>query len=222
MQKDGILYDLPPNEVPPYPFYDFGKLSAFVPGWENTTVNSAFPGNDQRSPLFRRNSSLERPDLRRPVFSRCHVPLVWAPPWVTAYGEFFDNTVVPLYIMLRELALFDRSVQLAPLVAGYRLPRHVHQLLAPFSARPVVPFDELGSRRRALDPAAPRCFDTLVLCRLKNLYDGRPQPKFEVDNETAPYVGGKTTYDGDKEWRWFRGGAAGQYVRRGTGTGPGS
>lgn len=120
---------------------------------------------------------------------------------------------MPLYVMQQELKLFDRNIDLVPLAAGFRLPGYVHESLAPFSTRPVVPFDEVGSRRRALDPTAPRCFDTVVLCRLKNMYDGRPGPKYKVDNTSWPYVGGDgLTHEGDKAWRWWRGGAAGQYV----------
>lgn len=49
-------------------------------------VQSGAPGGLQALPLMRRNSSADRPDLREPAFSRCHVPLIWASPWHQAYG----------------------------------------------------------------------------------------------------------------------------------------
>jgi hypothetical protein len=212
LQNDIILFDFPLEEELPYPFYDFGKLSAYVPGWESTTVDSRYPGEVQRFPLVRRNSTLDYFDISTPKFSKCQTPVIWAAPWLAAYGEFYLNNVVPLWVVQQQLGLFDREVILSPMLAGFQAPKHVYNLLKPFSDI-IIPFDELGSRVRAYQNL-PRCFENMILCRLKGIYDSRPPPKYPVDNETVPYVGGHFTYDGDKDWVWWKGAYTGQFVSR--------
>ena len=55
------------------------------------STQSDSPDGDQVQPLVRKNSSQDRPDLMNPIFSDCYSPLLWASPWIVAYGEFFDN-----------------------------------------------------------------------------------------------------------------------------------
>lgn len=75
----------------------------------------------------------------------------------------------------------------------------------------VVTLADLGSREHIFDATRPRCFETMVLCRLKGLYSDRPGPKYAV-NDTAEYGDLKHTYDGDKDWKWWRPARAGQHV----------
>lgn len=210
LQNTIIIFDYPLDERIPHPFYDFGKLSAYIDGWQMTNVDDQYPGGEQRFPIVRRNSTLDYIDISSPRFSQCQTPIIWASPWIAAFGEFYANNVVPLWVMQRQRHLFDRNIILSPMLAGFQAPKHVFNLLAPFSDT-IIPFDELGSRVRAHQNLS-RCFETMILCTFKGLYVSRPPPKYPVDNETAPYVGNHYTYDGDKEWIWWKAALAGQYV----------
>ena len=193
-----------------YPFYDFGWNPAGIPGYEDTGTNANYPG-EQQSPLFRRISPLDRFDHVDPVFSSCHVPLMWVSPWIFSYGEFVDNTFVPMYVAQQELKLFDENIHLMPIFAGYNMPSFVNNLLRPFSNKSVTSFSDAASREHVFDPEWPRCFETMLLCNLKGLYNDRPAPKYPVDNP-AIYYDEKFTYDGDSEWRWWRAGPAGRFL----------
>jgi hypothetical protein len=87
--------------------------------------------------VFRRNSSYDRFDHKAPVFSHCHVPLLWLPTWMIQYGEFLSSSFMPLWVMQHELKLFDTSIDLVVGMAGYTLPKFASSLLEPYTERQV-------------------------------------------------------------------------------------
>jgi hypothetical protein len=136
-KKVKILFFLPLfSSLKFHLFSDLGDPTrAYLPGWHDQPVVDSWPldGYHYLHPLVRRNSSMDRPDLKDPVFSSCHVPLIWLPAWLFAYAEFFSNSFAPLWLMQVEKKLFDDKIDLVPLFAGLIAPNYVETLLRPYT-----------------------------------------------------------------------------------------
>jgi hypothetical protein len=186
---------------------------AYIPGWNNEAVTDAWPeeGHHYLSPLFRRNGSMDRPDLKDPVFSSCHVPLIWLPAWLFPYAEFFANSFVPLWLM-QDKKLIDNKIDLVPFAAGFVAPTFVEQLLRPYTTGIISDFHSYGSREHVFNPKWPRCFKKILLCEFYSMYRGRPGPKFNATGD--PLYPDNITYDGDPDFeKIYKPSSAGQYVR---------
>lgn len=108
-----IVYNPPDDLEFPYPSLDMGWTETWVPGWTILNKTGAGPiGTGKAQPQVRKNSTADRPDLTDPLFSACHTPLVWNSPYHIAFGEFFDNSFVPLWDMQHQRNLFDENIQL--------------------------------------------------------------------------------------------------------------
>lgn len=127
--------------------------------------------------LSQRNASIDPPAT---AYSEC-VPLVWWPLWGYNIGEFFQNSVLGI-AELMAAGVVDREVMLAPEVGGWPLRDfHLHMLRA-FTSHPVRTMAQLApacpghaqARAHKRTPPcrpAPRCFERLVLCRFRDVYD---------------------------------------------------
>ncbi|KAL4856850.1 hypothetical protein ACK3TF_002897 [Chlorella vulgaris] len=202
-----IVYNPPDDLEFPYPFLDMGWTETWVPGWTALNKTGAGPiGTGNAQPQVRKNSTADRPDLTDPLFSACHTPLVWNSPYHIAFGEFFDNSFVPLWDMQHQRNLFDENIQLAPVLDGYRMQPFMENLLRPYTNKPLMSFNDISSREHATDPRFPRCFKKIVMCGLKGLYKDRPPPAYLHPVYNA------TMYNGDKNWTWFQPAQAGKHL----------
>ena len=111
-------------------------------------------------------------------YSSC-VPLVWLPVWGYNIGEFFQNSVLAVAELLAA-GVVDREVMLTPEVGGWPLRDYQTQMLRAFSSHPVKTMAQLApsncpasssARQQSQACAQPRCFERLLLCRFRDVYD---------------------------------------------------
>ncbi len=84
------------------------------------------------SVMARANSTRDPPDIRKPHFQRCKVPLIWWPWWAFNPSDFYLSSVLGMERLQRE-GIIDREVKFVPVLDGLeRMPFH-EWFLSPFS-----------------------------------------------------------------------------------------
>ena len=120
--------------------------------------------------LRRRNASDPPPTS----WSRC-VPLIWWPLWAYNIGEFFQNSAAGVAELLAA-GVIPNNTMLVPEVGGWPLRDFQSAMLEALTMRRVRTLGQLaprcGRRDRACPP--PRCFERVLLCRFRDVYDGTP------------------------------------------------
>ena len=126
--------------------------------------------------LLRRRNASDPPAPSQ--YSSC-VPLVWLPVWGYNIGEFFQNSVLAVAELLAA-GVLTREVMLTPEVGGWPLRDYHTQMLRAFSSHPVKTIAQLApsncpasssARQQSQACAQPRCFERLLLCRFRDVYD---------------------------------------------------
>ena len=100
---------------------------------------------------------------------------MWWPLWGYNIGEFFQNSVLPIAELLAA-GVIDGNMLLAPEVGGWPLRDYHIDMLRAFSRHPIRTTRQLTPRCPTAGAACPppRCFERLLVCKFKDVYDGQP------------------------------------------------
>ena len=111
-------------------------------------------------------------------YSRC-VPLMWWPLWGYNIGEFFQSSVLPIAELIASRAI-GSDLLLAPEVGGWPLMEYHRLMLGAFSTHPIrstgmlAPKCGKGKQNAASECPPPRCFEKMLVCKFRDVYDGEP------------------------------------------------
>ncbi|KAK9867544.1 hypothetical protein WJX84_012100 [Apatococcus fuscideae] len=160
----------------------FGELMITMPYVHPDAADNERAGwQSRREPIIRFRSSYDAPDIQDPHYSDCIVPLIWWPPWLGNFGEFYTNSVGPIGHLTLNGAI-DRNVTLVPDLDGFELQTYMSFFLEPFTNHPVQPLHVFSSRDKLDHPdAQSRCFERMLLCRLEHTFDPQFPPNDPVN-----------------------------------------
>ncbi|KAL4423825.1 hypothetical protein ABPG75_001126 [Micractinium tetrahymenae] len=115
--------------------------------------------------------------LRQPTFSRCTVPVVWYPFWMTNFGHFLRDNSAKLWGFIEDTP-WASSIKLVPVTAeGLSLPGFNYQLLQSMTPLRVETWADFSARLpqggpAPVQPGSPssaegdhqRCFESMLIC----------------------------------------------------------
>lgn len=125
--------------------------------------------------IFRpRTAGEETPDLQRPTFSSCTLPVIMYSNYLAMYGEQFTRPFA-FFSTLETKGGSDGNITIVLANMGMQLYGFLHTFLSHFSRYPIATFSTLSSRLPRNTPsnytyegAHVRCFERIFVCMLSN------------------------------------------------------